>query len=135
MDNEISALQKQLGELGQALATEHQRLDEAKRAGEAAVQHARDVRARVRQEAKRVAEMAAAAVMAAAADVSDTGEFPKVVPGNGDRPPRRVDGPAPSTQRPGGPGQGPHAQGPHAQGNGVPPQRAPHPATLIVDPE
>jgi len=129
MDNEIKALQNQLGELGQALATEHQRLDEAKRAGEAAVQHARDVRARVRQEAKRVAELAAAAVMAAAADVSDTGEFPKVVPANGDRAPRRVDGPAPSAQRPGGPG--PQAQGPHAQGNGVPPQRAPHPATLI----
>ena len=127
IDGEIARLQHRLKEVGDALAAEHQRLEEAKRAGEAAVQHARDVRARVRQEAKRVAEMAAAAVMAAAADVSDTGEFPKVVVGPGGE---RAARPQRGEPRP-APGRGP-ATGvrPLTAGNGVPAPRGPQPATL-----
>jgi cell division septum initiation protein DivIVA len=79
MDHEVVQLQQRLNEVGQALTVEHNRLDEARRAGDAAEQHAKDVRARVQREAKRVAEMAAAAVLAAAAGGADTGEFPRVV--------------------------------------------------------
>jgi cell division septum initiation protein DivIVA len=79
MDHEVVQLQQRLNEGGQALIAENNRLDEARRAGDAAEQHAKDVRARVQREAKRFAELAAAAVMAAAAGGTDTGEFPKVV--------------------------------------------------------
>jgi cell division septum initiation protein DivIVA len=86
MDNEVVQLQQRLNEVGQALTVEHNRLDEARRAGDAAEQHAKDVRARVQREAKRVAELAAAAVLAAAAGGADTGEFPRVVlPAGADR--------------------------------------------------
>jgi hypothetical protein len=79
MDHEVVQLQQRLNEVGQALIAEHNRLDEARRAGDAAEQHAKDVRARVQREARRVAELAAAAVLAAAAGGADTGEFPRVV--------------------------------------------------------
>jgi cell division septum initiation protein DivIVA len=85
MDHEVVQLQQRLNEVGQALTVEHNRLDEARRAGDAAEQHAKDVRARVQREAKRVAEMAAAAVLAAAAGGVDTGEFPRVVLAGADR--------------------------------------------------
>jgi DivIVA domain-containing protein len=86
MGQEFRALQQRLDEVGQALGAQHNRLDEAKRAGEAAEQYAREVRARVQREAKRVAEMAAAAVMAAATGSVETGEFPRVVLNGPDAP-------------------------------------------------
>ena len=79
MNQDVVQLQQRINEAGQALTAEHQRLDDAKRAGDAAEQYAKDVRARVQREAKRVAELAAAAVMAAAAGgATDTGEFPRL---------------------------------------------------------
>ena len=126
MDKDFAQLQQRLNEVNQAVAAEHVRLDEARRAGVAAEQHAKDVRAKVKQEAKRVAELAAAAVLAAAADVTDnTGEFPQVVPTqNGDRPvrPHPAEPPAQRAPLPGGP--------PPERGNGLPAQRAPQPASL-----
>jgi hypothetical protein len=53
------------------LETELKRVADAKRAGEAAERHATDVRRQVQREAKRVAELAAAAVLAAAASPED----------------------------------------------------------------
>ena len=79
-DREATELQQRLGGLRQDLTSELNRLDEARRAADTAEQHAREVRARVQREAKRVAELAAAAVMAAAAGGADTGEYPQVVP-------------------------------------------------------
>ena len=55
----------------QELEIELKRVAEAKRAGEAAERHAADVRRQVQREAKRVAELAAAAVLAAAASPED----------------------------------------------------------------
>jgi peptidoglycan DL-endopeptidase RipA len=132
MDHEVVQLQQRLGEVGQALSAAHNRLDEARRAGEAAEQHAKDVRARVQREAKRVAELAAAAVMAAAAGVTDTGEFPKIVlPAGPDRTTDRgaqphVDSPAPNQGAP----SGDRGRAPHGNENGVAPQRGPQPAKL-----
>ena len=80
-DQEVTELQQRLGEVRQELTAGLARLDETRRAADAAEQHAKVVRARVQQEAKRVAQLAAAAVMAAAMG-GDTGEFPKVVLGS-----------------------------------------------------
>ena len=79
IDHEVGLLQQRLAEVGEALSAEIHRLEEARRAGAAAEQHARDVRLRVQREAQRVAERAAAAVLAAAAGAGETGEFPQIV--------------------------------------------------------
>jgi chromosome segregation ATPase len=78
--SEIEQLQQRLGEVSQDLAAEFNRLDNARRAADSAERHARQVRARVQREAERVAQLAAAAVMAAAARGDETGEYPMVVP-------------------------------------------------------
>jgi cell division septum initiation protein DivIVA len=77
-DHEVTQLRQRLGEIRQDLTAELNRLDETRRAADAAEQHAKEVRARVQREAKRVADLAAAAVMAAAAGGADTGEYPQV---------------------------------------------------------
>jgi chromosome segregation ATPase len=79
-DTELTELQQRLGEARQDLTGELNRLEETRHAADTAEQHAREVRARVQREAKRVADLAAAAVMAAAASGPDTGEYPQVVP-------------------------------------------------------
>lgn len=79
VEREVAQLQQRLGELGQELAAEFDRLKEARRAADTAERHAVDVRARVQREAERVAQLAAAAVMAAAARGTETGEYPMVV--------------------------------------------------------
>lgn len=87
-------MQRRLDAAHEDLTSELARLDEARRAAELAERHAKDVRARVQREAKRVADLAAAAVMAAAAG-GDTGEYPQIVlrrpaepaAGGSDRPP------------------------------------------------
>jgi membrane protein involved in colicin uptake len=60
----------------QQLEVELKRVAEAKRAGEAAERHAADVRRQVQREAKRVAELASAAVLAAAASPGDEDDDP-----------------------------------------------------------
>ena len=79
-DSDLAQLRQRLGEARRDLTGELKRLDEARRAADSAERHAKEVRARVQREAKRVADLAAAAVMAAAAGGADTGEY-KVVPG------------------------------------------------------
>lgn len=79
-DREVGQLRQRLDEVRQELNLELQRLDEARREAEAAERHAKEVRARVRREAKRVADLAAAAVLAAASDGSQTAEYPVVRP-------------------------------------------------------
>jgi hypothetical protein len=85
----------------------------------------------VQREAKRVAEMAAAAVMAAANSSTDTGEFPRVVlPSDGERNGDRQQSPVPPPpMRPINghpePGAGPES--------GVPIQRAPQPVRVATD--
>jgi cell division septum initiation protein DivIVA len=137
MEHEVVQLQQRLHDGGQALAAEHHRLDEARRAGEAAEQHARDVRARVQREAKRVAELAAAAVMAAAAGGTDTGEFPRVVLPSG--PDRAADSAAQPQLVNVAPNPGmPNGDGGHARpdiANGAPAPRATKPARLPGDVE
>lgn len=76
--NELNQLKQHLDEINQELTTQLSRLEAAKHAAETAERHARDVRARVQREAERVAQLAAAAVMAAAARGADTGEYPQV---------------------------------------------------------
>ncbi len=116
IDHEVAELQKRLSDVGQALETENQRLEQARKAGMAAEQHAREVRQRVQREAQRVAERAAAAVLAAAAIGAETGEFPQIEveptpDGNADA----------ANGRPGGNGT------PYPGGNGLPAQRGPRP--------
>jgi hypothetical protein len=77
-DREVNQLQQRLVEVRQTLSSELSRLDEARRSADSAEQHAKEVRARVQREAKRVAELAAAAVMAAAAGGPSTGEYRQV---------------------------------------------------------
>jgi hypothetical protein len=67
-----------VAKIRQDLTHELTRLDEARRAADSAERHAKEVRARVQREAKRVADLAAAAVMAAAAGGGDTGEYRQV---------------------------------------------------------
>ena len=78
-NHEVAQLQQRLGEVRQDLTAELNRLDEARRAVDTAERRATEIRARVQREAKRVANLAAAAVMAAAAGGGDTGEYPKVI--------------------------------------------------------
>lgn len=78
-ETEVNQLQQRLGEVTQDLSAELARLDDARRSADSAERHAKEVRARVQREAKRVADLAAAAVMAAAAGGAETGEYPKVV--------------------------------------------------------
>ena len=80
-EREVGQLQQRYGEVREDLVAELNRLEEAKQASETAEQHAKQVRARVQREAARVAQLAAAAVMAAAErGVEPTGEYPLVVP-------------------------------------------------------
>jgi peptidoglycan DL-endopeptidase RipA len=114
IDTEVAQQQQRLSELGQALSAENQRLEQARQAGLAAEQHAREVRQRVQREAQRVAERAAAAVLAAAAVGGETGEFPQIV---------LAPEPDAGAEAPNG-----HPAGQNGNGNGVPLQRGPHPA-------
>lgn len=86
-EREVAELQQRFDDISQQLASELTRLDNARRAADSAERHAKEVRARVQREAERVAQLAAAAVMAAAARGAETGEYPMVVPvqsgGNG----------------------------------------------------
>jgi len=84
-ENELNEMQRRLGEVRNDLTSELARLDEARNAAETAERRATETRARVQREAKRVADLAAAAVMAAAAHSADTGEYRMV--------PVRTDGP------------------------------------------
>jgi peptidoglycan DL-endopeptidase RipA len=79
VEHEVAQLQQRLGEAREDLSAELSRLEEARTAADSADRHAKDVRARVQREAKRVADLAAAAVMAAAAG-GVTGEYPKIMP-------------------------------------------------------
>jgi chemotaxis protein histidine kinase CheA len=80
-EREVEQLQQRHGEVSDDLAAELTRLDEARQAAESAERHAKQVRARVQREAERVAQLAAAAVMAAAERGTEpTGEYPLVVP-------------------------------------------------------
>jgi cell division septum initiation protein DivIVA len=74
-DREVAQLAQRLGEVRQDLTAQINRLDEARQAADSAERHAVEVRARVQREAKRVADRAAAAVMAAAAISAETGEY------------------------------------------------------------
>ena len=85
VNREVTQLQQRLVVVRQGLAAELNRLSEARHAADHAERHAKDVRARVQREAKRVADLAAAAVMAAAAG-GDTGEYPAVAARSGLRP-------------------------------------------------
>ncbi|MEN3308239.1 MAG: hypothetical protein V7603_4441 [Micromonosporaceae bacterium] len=130
VDQEVTQLQQRLGEVRQDLTAELNRLDEARRAGDAAEQHAKEVRARVQREAKRVADLAAAAVMAAAAGGADTGEYRVVTPRpnaqhtarEAAEPPAATAAPAPDPATPTGDG-------------GVPAQREPQPGKVAADVE
>jgi chromosome segregation ATPase len=77
-ERELHQIQHHLGEVNGELTVQLNRLEEAKRAADAAERHAKDVRARVQREAERVANLAAAAVMAAAQRGAETGEYPQV---------------------------------------------------------
>jgi peptidoglycan DL-endopeptidase RipA len=79
-EREVAELQQRLGEVRQDLAAEFNRLDNARHAADSAERHATQVRARVQREAERVAQLAAAAVRAAAERATETGEYPIVVP-------------------------------------------------------
>jgi chromosome segregation ATPase len=78
-ERELGQVQQRLGEVSQQLESQLGRLESARQAAESAERHAKEVRARVQREAERVANMAAAAVMAAAARGAEpTGEYPQV---------------------------------------------------------
>jgi cell division septum initiation protein DivIVA len=91
-EHAVAQLQQRFEEVSHQLSAELGRLDNARRAADTAERHAKEVRARVQREAERVAQLAAAAVMAAAARGAETGEYPMVVPihsganGAGDEP-------------------------------------------------
>jgi chromosome segregation ATPase len=136
-EREAAQLRQRLGEVSQDLAAELDRLDHARRAGDAAERHATQVRARVQREAERVAQLAAAAVIAAAARGDETGEYPMVVPVNSG-----TNGAAMATGAPVGtiapdPETATDGTG-HARpdpGTAVPTQREPHPVELAADAE
>ncbi|GAA1377053.1 hypothetical protein [Catellatospora chokoriensis] len=77
-ERDVAQLQQRLSETTQELNHELHRLEEARRSAESAERHAVAVRARVQREAERVANLAAAAVMAAAVGGVETGEYPRV---------------------------------------------------------
>ncbi|HET8684304.1 MAG TPA: hypothetical protein VFM54_20870, partial [Micromonosporaceae bacterium] len=132
VEHEVTQMRHDLREVSQDLITERNRLAEVRQAAEAAEQHAKEVRARVRREAKRVAELAAAAVMAAATGGADTGEYPKVMARPAaDRP---VEPPAGAVV-PGGPGMPTAGSGYASQdtGDAVPAaQQEPQPGELAL---
>ncbi len=118
-ERDLGQLQQHLGEVSQQLDAQMGRLENARQAAESAERHAKEVRARVQREAERVANLAAQAVMAAAARGAEpTGEFPTI-----------------QAAAPGGQGGMPqaaqHANG-HAQ---VPQQREPEPEAQPATPE
>ncbi len=76
---EFQQVQERLGLVTQELNNQLARLNDAKKAADSAEKHAKEVRARVQREAERVANLAAAAVMAAAARGHDTGEYAQVI--------------------------------------------------------
>lgn len=78
LEREIAQLQQRLSETNQDLTAELDRLEQAKQSAAEAQRHAKQVRARVQREAERVAQLAAEAVMAAAARGPETGEYPVV---------------------------------------------------------
>lgn len=80
IERDCHQLTQRLGQVRQELTAELTRLEEARHAADTAESHAREVRARVQREAKRVADLAAAAVLAAATGGADTGEY-RLVPG------------------------------------------------------
>src|SRR5213075_283172 len=82
LGREVNQLQQRLADTKQTLTSELTRLEEVQQAADSAERHAKEVRARVQREAKRVADLAAAAVMAAAAGGGDTGEY-RMVPAPG----------------------------------------------------
>lgn len=148
-ERDYNQLVQRLGKVRQDLTAELTRLEETRHAADAAETHARDVRARVQREAKRVADLAAAAVMAAAAGGPDTGEYRQV-------PPTRRTEPAPANpvaeaaEEPaaaeagteeraeppatnGANGTGGHAR--HDAEHPVPAQRAPQPAKVAAETE
>jgi len=76
--NELTQLQQRLVEVKQELSAELSRLGDARREADATERHAEEVRARLQREAKRMADRAAQAVMAAAAMSAETGEYQMV---------------------------------------------------------
>ena len=135
-ERELQQLQQRLNEVTQELNVQMSRLEEARRAAEIAEKHAKDVRARVQREAERVAHLAAAAVMAAAARGSETGEYPQVVAranGNDHHPEETAAAPAeqPLDAAP----TDTHATADGHEGsemeNAVPAQREPHPERSV----
>ncbi|MCP2322763.1 DivIVA domain-containing protein [Hamadaea flava] len=76
--NELTELQRRLVEVKQELSSELNRLNDARREADATERHAEEVRARLQREAKRMADRAAQAVMAAAAMSAETGEYQMV---------------------------------------------------------
>lgn len=80
VEYEVSQVHQRLGDARQDLTAELSRLEEVRREADATERHAKAVRARVQRETKRMAELAAAAVLAAAEGGSETAEYPIVVP-------------------------------------------------------
>src|SRR5690606_40584852 len=100
-ERQVAALQQRLEDTRRDLSAELSRLEEARQGAEAAERHARAVRAKVQREAKRVADLAAAAVIAAASGAGETGEYPLVTQARpaGAEPPSPAEangGPAPT---------------------------------------
>jgi chromosome segregation ATPase len=131
-DHEVAQLQQRLGEVRQELTADLNRLDEARRAGDSAERHAKEVRARVQREAKRVADLAAAAVMAAAAGGADTGEYPRVmtVRSGADQ---TIEAPAGNTAA--DPGAPTNDSGHTGHDDAIPMQRGPQPEKVATDAE
>jgi peptidoglycan DL-endopeptidase RipA len=95
--NELTQLQQRLVEVKQELSSELNRLNDARREADATERHAEEVRARLQREAKRMADRAAQAVMAAAAMSAETGEYQMVAmrPDGTTIPVAQADSPAP----------------------------------------
>src|SRR5262249_10515686 len=104
------------------LSTDLERLDEARQSAESAERHAKEVRARVQREAKRVADLAAAAGMAAATGDASTGGAPR----GGARPAPAPPDPA-DKRPPAGPG------GVRAHDEAPPAPEQPAPASHATD--
>ncbi|GAA1844126.1 hypothetical protein [Asanoa iriomotensis] len=78
VEQELAQLTHRLGVTRQELGNELSRLDHARQTAESVEQQTLEARARIQREAKRMADRAAAAVMAAAAMSQETGEFKMV---------------------------------------------------------
>jgi chromosome segregation ATPase len=137
-EHEVAQLQQRLGEVRQDLTAELNRLDETRRAADSAEQHAKEVRVRVQREAKRVADLAAAAVMAAAAGGSDTGEYLQVMTARSGAGPT-----ADQTTEPSAGNTAPDPETPtndggdtgHDPDSAIPMQRGPQPEKVAADAE